>query len=165
MKLVFAISTLLALSTSAYAGKVTIASDENKSVRSKLSEVPAELVGIMLDQGIKKRDLGHGVFEFLAKNIHCDYRNHNEYDVAGVSSEVCRLNSTNKRDTKIGQRLYDGRSLALQLSKIQTEIKDIYFTDCGMGYCGTFVKSIRCAVNTDYDAQKTDAVVCELTTP
>ena len=69
---------------------------------------------------------------------------------AGLPTLKCRINSQNKRGTTVGQPFGEGRTMTDLLRKVQ-DAGGAAFTDCAMGYCGTFATSINCIVHTKID--------------
>jgi hypothetical protein len=147
-----AIPMLLA-SLNAMAGTATITSNANNPnpALAALAKVPQQLLGILVDQGVRPKDLGNGKFSITAKNIHCDFRSRGAVEdvTGGIASEVCRLNSENVKDSRRGQRLGDSRALVDSLREIEDASIGGTYTDCAMGYCGTFVKSLSCLIDTN----------------
>ena len=72
---------------------------------------------------------------------------------AGLPTLKCRINSQNKRGSTAGQVFGEGRAMADLLQKLQgaNGAGSAAFTDCGMGYCGIFAKSIKCTIDTKID--------------
>jgi hypothetical protein len=74
---------------------------------------------------------------------------------AGLPTLKCRINSQNKRDASGGQPFAEGRAMVDLLQKVQDSKAGASpgpaFTDCAMGYCGTFAKSIKCTIDTKID--------------
>ena len=88
------------------------------------------------------------------RNFHCDQNLNAALDAsnvhAGLPALKCRIDSQNKRNTSAGQPFGDGRAMAELLQKVQGSKSPggAAFSDCGMGYCGIFAKSIRCTIDT-----------------
>ena len=122
-----------------------------------LPGVAAATTGLLLDAGLKPQAAGGGVFVVEAKNFHCDQHSNAAADAAGVRAGLptlkCRINSQNKRGSTAGQVFAEGRAMAEVLQKIQGTNGggSPAFTDCGMGYCGIFAKSITCSIATKID--------------
>lgn len=150
MKSIFAIILFFSLSTFAGSVHITSNDDGSGSKLSKLAHVPQQMIGILTDAGLKFEDFGYGVKVIRAKNLHCDFRHRGavEGTLSGVPTLKCRVNSEDKQDSKKGQALSDSRALSDLLSEIQTADIGVAFSDCAMGYCGTFAKSILCSVDT-----------------
>ena len=70
---------------------------------------------------------------------------------AGLPTLKCRINSENKRGTTAGQVFGEGRAMTDLLQKVGSPNTGAAFTDCAMGYCGTFAKSIKCTIDTKID--------------
>jgi hypothetical protein len=85
-----------------------------------------------------------------AKNFHCDQALDASSVRAGLPTLKCRINSQNKRGTTVGQRFGEGRAMTELLQKVQGSNPPggAAFSDCGMGYCGIFAKSIKCTIDT-----------------
>ena len=152
-KLFFALTLFLAFN--AQAGSVTITSNgENPDPKmAALASVPQELLGILTDQGLSLKNIGGGKFALQAQNINCgtSYRNAVDGPTGGIPTETCRINSEDQLGTMKGQILHDGRALSEQLNKIENAEIGGYYSDCAMGKCQAFVKSIRCVVDTKID--------------
>ncbi|MEO9190285.1 MAG: hypothetical protein ABI224_09820 [Acetobacteraceae bacterium] len=125
---------------------------------------------ILFDSGSRLRSIGDQRFIVEADNLHCDEHNRRDWDpadpLAGLSSVICRVNSNGARDTRAGQRFGDGRTLLALLQKIQhaSASNGVQFDDCAMGgYCGAFVKSIRCTINTAIDPDEHGRWQCDFT--
>ena len=60
------------------------------------------------------------------------------------------VNSQNKRGTNAGQTFGEDRAMTELLQKVQGSNPPggAAFSDCGMGYCGIFAKSIKCTIDT-----------------
>jgi hypothetical protein len=116
-----------------------------------LAGVAAATTALLLDAGVKP---GGGVFVLDAKNFHCDQNLNGALDAsnarAGLPAFKCRINSQNKRGTSAGQPFGDGRAMTELLQKVQGSNPPVgaAFSDCGMGYCGIFAKSIKCTIDT-----------------
>jgi hypothetical protein len=122
-----------------------------------LPGVTAAATGLLLDAGLKQQNAGGGVFVVEAKNFHCDQHSNAVADASGVRAGLptlkCRINSQNKRGSTAGQVFAEGRAMADLLQKVQSTNGggSPAFTDCGMGYCGIFAKSIACTIDTKID--------------
>jgi hypothetical protein len=134
------------LTSAALAATVTVSDNS-----STLPGVAAAITALLVDSGLKPRNAGSGVFAIEAKNFHCDQFSDAALDAtnrrAGLPSVKCRTNSPNKRGTNLGPPFFDGRAMIDQLQKVQ-DAGGVTFTDCAMGYCGTFAKSIKCTIDT-----------------
>ena len=115
-----------------------------------LAGVAAATTALLLDAGVKPQNAGGGVFVLDAKNFHCDQNLNGALDAsnrrAGLPALKCRINSQNKRGTSAGQPFGEGRAMTELLQKVQGSNPPggAAFSDCGMGYCGIFAKSIKC---------------------
>jgi hypothetical protein len=121
---------------------------------TSLAGVAAATTALLLDAGLKPQNAGGEVFVLDAKNFHCDQHLNGALDAssvrAGLPTLKCRINSQNKRGTTAGQPFGEGRAMTELLQKVQGSNPPggTAFSDCGMGYCGIFAKSIRCAIDT-----------------
>jgi hypothetical protein len=119
-----------------------------------LAGVAAATTALLLDAGVKPQNAGGGVFVLDAKNFHCDQNLNGALDAsnvrAGLPALKCRINSQNKRGTSAGQPFGEGRAMTEQLQRVQGSNPPggAAFSDCGMGYCGIFAKSIKCTIDT-----------------
>ena len=135
--------------SAAGAASVTVADNS-----TALAGVAAATTALLLDAGIKPRNAGAGVFTLEAKNFHCDQNLNGALDAsnvrAGLPALKCRINSQNKRGTNAGQPFGEGRAMTELLQKVQGSNPPggAAFSDCGMGYCGIFAKSITCTIDT-----------------
>jgi len=124
-----------------------------------LAGVAAATTALLLDAGTKPQHIGGGIFVVEVKNFHCDQRSNAAADAmsvrAGLPTLKCRINSQNKRDASGGQPFAEGRAMVDLLQKVQDSKAGASpgpaFTDCAMGYCGTFAKSIKCTIDTKID--------------
>jgi len=150
MKTILAASILsLAVTTAASSATVTVPDNS-----STLGGVAAATTALLLDSGLKPKNAGGGVLVVEAKNFHCDQLTNAAMDAmnmhAGLPTLRCRTNAPNKRGTTSGPLFGDGRALVDLLQKVQNA-GGVAFTDCAMGYCGTFAKSIKCTIDTKID--------------
>jgi hypothetical protein len=135
--------------SAAGAASVTVADNS-----TSLAGVAAATTALLLDAGLKPQNAGGGVFVLDAKNFHCDQHLNGALDAssvrAGLPTLKCRINSQNKRGTTAGQPFGEGRAMTELLQKVQGSNPPggAAFSDCGMGYCGIFAKSIRCSIDT-----------------
>src|SRR3954451_21019562 len=133
------------------AGAASITVPDNST---GLAGVAAATTALLLDAGVKPQNAGGGVFVLDAKNFHCDQNLNGALDAsnvrAGLPALKCRINSQNKRGTSAGQPFGEGRALTELLQKVQGSNPPggAAFSDCGMGYCGLFAKSIKCTIDT-----------------
>jgi hypothetical protein len=139
----------LALSNVALSATVTVPGNS-----STLAGVAAATTALLLDSGLKPKNTGGGVLVVEAKNFHCDQLSNAAMDAtnmhAGLPTMRCRTNSPNKRGATSGPLFGDGRAMTDLLAKVQNA-GGVAFTDCAMGYCGTFAKSIKCTIDTKID--------------
>jgi hypothetical protein len=138
------------MSATGFAATVIVSNDTGD-----LGNVAADMTAALLSSELVPLDVGDGQFALEAFYIHCSERSHTNWDsanpLAGLRTVVCRMNSEEGVDTKKGQVLADGQVLVDLLVKIQSSPNNggVRFRDCAMGgYCGTFLKSIRCTINT-----------------
>jgi len=138
----------LFVSPFAFATSVTIKSDDTKA---ELQPLPQKTLSILTDAGLKLKAIGNGVFELRVEDIHCDSRHRGALEsteaLAGIETLTCRYNSRNAQDTTAGRRLREAHDLSTVLGTLEND-GSIFFTDCAMGYCGTWVPSIVCTVDT-----------------
>ena len=146
MKTLLASICCLVLTAASYAASVTV-SDKS----STLSLVAAATTALLLDAGIKPQNAGRGVLTVEAKNFRCDQHSNAAVDASNARAALptlrCRINSQNKRGATGGTPFGEGRAMTGLLEKVQ-EAGGAAFTDCAMGYCGTFAKSIKCTIDT-----------------
>jgi hypothetical protein len=153
MKAVAVAAVCSAVSTSAALAASVTVSDKAAS----LAGVAAATTGLLLDAGLKAQAAGGGIFIVEVKNFHCDQHSNAAADASGVRAGLptltCRINSQNKRGSSAGQVFAEGRAMAELLQRVQggNGAGSPAFTDCGMGYCGIFAKSIRCTIDTRID--------------
>ena len=146
--LVASACSMLAASA-AGAASVTVADNS-----TGLAGVAAATTALLLDAGVKPQNTGGGVFVLDAKNFHCDQNLNGALNAsnvrAGLPALKCRINSQNKRGTSAGQPFGEGRAMTELLQKVQGSNPPggAAFSDCGMGYCGIFAKSIKCTIDT-----------------
>jgi hypothetical protein len=133
---------------------MSLASAASVTVSDKdgaLAGVAAETTALLLDSGLRPQNAGNGVLVVEARGFHCDQLSNAAMDAmnarAGLPSLKCRTNSPNKRGSTAGPPFPDGRAMVDVLQKVQ-RAGGVAFTDCAMGYCGVFAKSIRCTVDT-----------------
>jgi len=150
MRTLFAASICsFALTNAALSATVTVPDNS-----STLAGVAAAATALLLDSGLKPKNAGGGVLVVEAKNFHCDQLSNAAMDAksmhAGLPTLRCRTNSPNKRGATSGPLFGDGRAMIDLLQKVQNA-GGAAFTDCAMGYCGTFAKSIKCTIDTKVD--------------
>jgi hypothetical protein len=142
---------ILALATSSFAAPVTVIVADNTAA---LPGVAADTTALLLDAGLPVLNAGGGKHTVEAKKFHCDQRNNGALSPsdfhAGLETIKCRINSANQKGTTAGQPFGDQRTLRDLLQKIQNSAASggTVFTDCAMGYCGTFAQSIKCTIDT-----------------
>jgi hypothetical protein len=149
MKALLASLCFIFAASAAGAASVTV-SDNSTS----LAGVAAATTALLLDAGLKPQNAGGGVFVLDAKNFHCDQHLNGALDAssvrAGLPTLKCRINSQNERGTNAGQTFGEDRAMTELLQKVQGSNPPggAAFSDCGMGYCGIFAKSIKCTIDT-----------------
>jgi hypothetical protein len=142
----------LAMTCPSQGASVTVADNS-----AALPDVAVSTTALLIDAGLTVHNAGGGKFTVVAKNYHCDQRNNGALpapDVhAGLQSEKCRINSKNQKDTTKGTPFGDHRELTELLLKIQNSSANggTSFSDCAMGYCGVFAKSITCSIDTNVE--------------
>ncbi len=149
MKILLAASMCcLAMTSASQAATVTVSGNS-----PPLAGVPAATIALLLDAGVKPKNAGGGLLTVEVKNFHCDQHSNAAVDASSVSAGLptlkCRINSRNQRGTTAGQPFGEGRAMADLLKKVQ-DLSGVAFTDCAMGYCGTFAQ-ISCVVDTRID--------------
>jgi hypothetical protein len=141
---------IMAFATSSFAASVTVTDSS-----TVLPGVANNTTALLLDAGLTPQNAGGGNYNVIANNFHCDERNNGALDPslaqAGLETLMCRINSKNQKDTHAGKPFGDRRALVDLLQQIQnsTASGGTVFTDCAMGYCGIFAKSITCTINTN----------------
>jgi hypothetical protein len=140
-----AMAILLATVAPGWSASVTV-SDQSKT-QPGVAKLTTE---ILLDAGLPVRKIGKDRFVVEATGFHCDRRSNGALDAAdphaGIESDQCRIKAENQKETTTGQPFGDFHAMVDLLDKIQQENQSINFSDCAMGYCGLFVKSISCTV-------------------
>lgn len=134
------------LALSASATEITFSDtdpDESKATAA------LETITILRNSGLSFKALSEGVFQISAKNILCE-TSHNgalggENPDASVARNSCRINSSHKQHSKKGKRLAESSPLLEILNRFE-------LSDCAMGYCGTFLTSLDCTVDTKVDS-------------
>lgn len=165
-KFLFSLCFTTLFTTTALAATITITSDQDVTdpKLQQLTDLPQAFLGILSDQGIPMQDLGGGKYQVEVKDLHCDYYSRGAYDgpISGISTERCKINSEPVKDTTKGDPLHESRALVTLLGKIESVELDIYFTDCGMGYCGTDAKKISCMIDTNIEEFAKGRFTCTL---
>jgi len=140
----------VALAPASWAASVTVS-----DTSTVLPGVARTTTAVLVDAGLVLHNTGSGKFVVQGKKTHCDQHSNEALDASfpkgGLPSAKCRFNAKNLKDTKTGQPFGDGRAMLDLLQKIQSSTASggTQFTDCASGgYCGTYVKSIACTVNT-----------------
>jgi hypothetical protein len=144
------LASLCSIVAASAAGAASVTVPDNST---SLAGVAAATTALLLDAGLKPQNAGGGVFVLDAKNFHCDQHLNGALDAssvrAGLPTLKCRINSQNKRGTTAGQPFGGGRAMTELLQKVQgSNPPGAAFSDCGMGYCGIFAKSIKCTIDT-----------------
>jgi hypothetical protein len=124
-----------------------------RDTSTALAGVAAATLALLVDAGSPIKKIGSGNFIVEVKNLHCDQYSRGPFDasdpIAGLSTIKCRIDASNLKDTHTGRPFADGRAINDLLQRIQDSSGDMQFGDCAMGgYCGTFVKSIACTIDT-----------------
>ncbi len=150
MKSIAAAIALLALTPPAWAGSVTI-SDQSKT----LPGVARTTTAILIGAGIPAWQTAKNRFTVTVKGLHCDRRTNMALDAgdpkAGLENDSCRLNAQNTQDAKTGQPFGEAHAILDLLDRIQQKSEHIQFSDCAMGYCGAFVKTLVCTIRTNVE--------------
>ena len=115
-----------------------------------------EVTGLLADNGLPFKSIGGGKFTLTAKGFHCDQRSNGPLDAAdkhgGLPTLACRIGAKNLQNTHTGKHFGDGYALSDLLTKVSMASPAVQFSDCALGgYCGTFVKSITCTIDTHID--------------
>ena len=146
---ILALLACLQLTAAAHAASFTV-SDKS----SKLPGLARDTAAMLVDAGLRLNGSG-GKLTVEAQGFHCDQRSNAPVDAAdphaGLPTLRCRINAKNEKDTTSGQPFAEGRALTDLLEKIQNAAENggVAFADCTMGgYCGTFVRTIRCTIDT-----------------
>jgi len=145
------LASICSIFAASAAGAASVTVPDNST---SLAGVAAASTALLLDAGLKPQNAGGGVFVLDAKNFHCDQHLNGALDAssvrAGLRTLKCRINSQNKRGTTAGQLFGEGRTMTDLLQKVQGSNPPggAAFSDCGMGYCGIFAKSIKCTIDT-----------------
>ena len=145
------LASICSIFAASAAGAASVTVPDNST---SLAGVAAATTALLLDAGLKPQNAGGGVFVLDAKNFHCDQHLNGALDAsnvrAGLPTLKCRINSQNKRGTTAGQPFGEGRAMTELLQKVQGSNPPggAAFSDCGMGYCGIFAKSIKCTIDT-----------------
>ncbi len=140
---------MMALATPGLAASVTVTDSS-----TVLPNAANDTTALLLDAGLTVTNAGGGKYIVVANNFHCDERNNGALgasDVhAGLETLKCRINSQNQKGTTAGTPFGDQRALHHLLQTVQdsSAAGGTVFTDCAMGYCGTFAKSITCTIDT-----------------
>ena len=145
-----AIIALVTMSAPSTGASVTVS-----DTSSALPGVAATAASLLVDAGLSPQNIGGGSFAVEARDFHCDHSSRMALDAsnprAALPTDACRINAKNLRGTKTGQVFSNGRAMGELLQQIQGSSGNggVQFSDCAMGgYCGTFVKSIKCIINT-----------------
>ena len=140
----------MTLASPSIAASVTVS-----DASTALPGVAVAVASMLVDAGFVPQNIGDGNFAIEAKNFHCDHYSRMALDAsnprAALPTDQCRINAKNLKGTKTGQVFGNGRAMGDLLQLIQGAGGNggVQFSDCAMGgYCGTFVKSIKCIINT-----------------
>lgn len=156
----------LAFALQVHATTVSFSSDQADAKNGDLTDVPQALLSILTDHGFKLKLLGGEKYGITVKAIHCDFRHRAAYDgpIGGIATEVCRYNSKNQIDSVKGHKLSDSHEFAQLVERVQnSQAGGGLFTDCAMGYCGTFVKTLTCTVDVKIQDFFAGRFTCALT--
>jgi hypothetical protein len=141
---------MLAFISPAFGASVTVL-----DTSTTLPGAAAATLALLIDAGSTIKNIGNGSFIVEVKNFHCDQYSRGPFDasdpLAGLSTIKCRIEAINLKDTHTGRPFADSRAMSDLLQRIQDSSVNgaVQFSDCAMGgYCGTFVKSITCTINT-----------------
>lgn len=141
---------MLAFISPSFGASVTV-----PDTSTALPEVAAATLALLVNSGSTIKKTGSGSFMLEIKNFHCDQYSRGAFDasdpLAGLSTIKCKIGAKNIKDASTGRPFADSRAMNDLLRKIQdTSVSgNVHFSDCAMGgYCGTFVKSIACTINT-----------------
>jgi hypothetical protein len=133
----------------AHAASVTV-SDKSK----ELPGLARDTLALLIDAGLRVSGDG-GRFTVEAQAFHCDQHSNAPVDAAdphaGLPTVKCRINAKNERDTKSGAPFAEARAMTELLEKVENAAQNggVAFADCAMGgYCGTFVRAIKCTIDT-----------------
>jgi hypothetical protein len=145
-----AIAYLAATMSASLAASFTVS-----DMSTALPGVAADATAMLVDAGLRVQSSGGGKFTVEAKGLHCDRQSNAPLDAAdphaGLPTLRCRINAKNQKGTKTGQAFAEARAMSDLLGKIRdaSDNGGVQFEDCAMGgYCGTFVQSIRCTIDT-----------------
>jgi hypothetical protein len=131
-----------------WSASITV-SDQSKT----LPGVAKATTTILLNAGLPVRKIGKDRFVVEATGFHCDRHSNGALDYsdpsAGIESEKCRIKAENQKDTTTGQPFGDFHAMVALLDEIQQKNENFNASDCGMGYCGLFIKNITCTIRTD----------------
>lgn len=110
------------------------------------ASIAVELISALRDGGLKFKAAENGTYSISAKNLRCDSRHNGALDSAnpeaGVPSTKCRINTKNVRDSKRGSALLESSAVnSLLAGRLE-------LGDCAMGYCGLWIESLNCTVDT-----------------
>lgn len=151
---------------------VTFNSDATQadSAKASLSPVPQEILGILLDNGLKfKADSKNkSLYKVELKAVNCYYKHNGAldpmYPESGVPTNHCRYQSDTELGSKKGKLLIDGRALLDKVEKVLTTLgSDIEIMDCAMGKCAILIKSVTCEANTAIEEYQKGRFTCSIT--
>lgn len=153
----FLILSLAFISLSVSAATIKMNSNRENPIpgSEKLTEVPQNLLGTLMDAGIPLKAAGKETFQLVVNNFHCDYNSRSAYEgsVAGIGTYSCRINK---------KKVSEGRAIVNILGQVEADER-VFFTDCGMGKCTVDVKKIVCTVDTKIEVFSEGRFSCELT--
>jgi type IV pilus biogenesis protein CpaD/CtpE len=139
----------LALAIATTASITALAETKTYSDNSKdktVSEAPAQLIEVLMQNGIPVKKGANGLYTLSVKNLRCDYSGNGPLDPQfpemTIPHTVCRINTTEKRYDKSGKQLTE----AIELFRV---LGNLELTDCAMGgRCGAWLKSLTCTIDT-----------------
>jgi hypothetical protein len=139
---------LLALPAPGFAAVITV-SDADPA----FTGIPATMAELLVDAGLPLKKTGKDSYTVEAVNLHCDYYSHMALDAAdpraGLPTGQCRMDSENKKDSRSGKPFPEAHALTDLVTAVQqASAGQIALSNCAMGYCGIFVRLVRCSVNT-----------------
>jgi hypothetical protein len=138
-----------AMASASRAASVTVPDNS-----TALPGAAAATAALLIDAGLPVQNIGGGKFVVEAKDFHCDQHSNAPLDAsnprAGLPDLKCRISAQNKRNTTTGRPFGDRHAMVDLLQRIANSNAGagLQFVDCAMQYCGTFVKSIKCTINT-----------------
>jgi hypothetical protein len=140
--------TVLALPAPGFAATITV-SDTDPA----FAGIPATMAELLVNAGLPLKKTGKDGYTVEAMNLHCDYYSRMALDAAdpraGLPTGQCRMDSQNMKDSHSGKPFPETHTLTDLITAVQNASADhIALSNCAMGYCGIFVRLVRCSVNT-----------------